>query len=68
MYSLLANRGKLAGVLFDRDFEGGPPFGGTREQYLKLFSEFFHIRTMTSCYNSIPQRQGTEVFFIAEKR
>ena len=68
MHSLLADGGKLAGVLFDRDFEGGPPFGGSRDQYLKLFSEFFHIRTMTSCYNSIPQRQGTEVFFIAEKR
>jgi SAM-dependent methyltransferase len=68
MHSLLAKGGKIAGVLFDKDFEGGPPFGGTKDQYLKLFSDLFHVRTMSSCYNSIPKRQDAEVFFIAEKR
>ena len=30
MYSLLRPGGKLTGLLFDRDFPDGPPFGGNR--------------------------------------
>lgn len=67
MYQLLAPAGKLSGVLFNRHFEGGPPFGGTAHGYHALFSESFTIHTLEPCYNSIPQRADNEVFIIAAK-
>ena len=66
-HRLLRPGGKIAGLLFDRDFPGGPPFGGRRDEYERLFSERFHLRTLAPCYNSIPPRAGTELFLIAEK-
>lgn len=68
MHELLKKGGKLVGLLFDRSFEGGPPFGGHREEYLRLFSPYFAIRTMENSYNSIKPRQGTELFIILEKK
>lgn len=65
---LLRPGGTIAGLLFDRDFPGGPPFGGHRDEYERLLTSRFHIRTLAPCYNSIPPRAGTELFFIAEKR
>ncbi len=62
MYSLLKPGGRLAGVLFNRSFEGGPPFGGSKEEYLSLFSSRFTIKTMEPCYNSIGPRVGAELF------
>lgn len=60
---LLEPHGKLAGVLFNRTFENaGPPFGGTQEEYLECFKPYFQSIEMESCYNSIPPRQGTEIF------
>lgn len=64
-YELLNDGGKLVGVLFDRHFEKeGPPFGGTKEEYEKLFLEKFYIQKMEKCYNSIGPRLGYELFFI----
>ncbi|MBS1628345.1 MAG: methyltransferase [Bacteroidetes bacterium] len=61
--SLLNNNGKLIGVLFNVDFEKqGPPFGGNKVEYETLFSPYFHIHTMQSCYNSIQPRAGSELF------
>jgi SAM-dependent methyltransferase len=62
MKSLLKSTGKLVGVLFNRDFEGGPPFGGCAEDYRTLFSQYFNSVSIELCYNSIEQRQGSEVF------
>lgn len=62
MRSLLAPGGLLAGVMFNKEFPGGPPFGGSSEEYQKLFSEYFTIKTLAPCYNSIPPRAGSEVF------
>lgn len=66
MHELLKHDGKLVGVLFNRSFEGGPPFGGSKEEYELLFSKHLHIKKMELCYNSIPPRQGAELFFSAE--
>lgn len=64
MYDLLKPGGRLAGVLFDTCFENaGPPFGGSREEYEKLFEKKFNIHIMEACYNSYSKRQGTELFF-----
>lgn len=62
MRSLLAPGGILAGVMFNKEFPGGPPFGGSSDEYQKLFSEYFTIKTLAPCYNSIPPRAGSEVF------
>lgn len=68
-HSLLKEKGKIAGVLFSREFEKeGPPFGGNTEEYQVLFEPYFSIIKMEPCYNSIPPRQGTEVFVIFQKK
>ncbi len=66
MHQLLKPGGKLVGVLFNREFEGGPPFGGSKEEYELLFSKHLNIKKMELCTNSIPPRQGAELFFSAD--
>ena len=66
---LLGVNGKLVGVLFNTTFSPGvPPFGGNIEDYQKLFSEYFNIRKLTPCYNSILPRREQEVFINFEKK
>jgi SAM-dependent methyltransferase len=60
--SLLRDGGKLIGLLFDRTFEDGPPFGGNKEEYTKLFTPLFSSVRIEKCLNSIGPRCGTEVF------
>jgi SAM-dependent methyltransferase len=67
MHSLLKTGGKLVGVLFDRAFEGGPPFGGSEEEYKGLFAPLFKVQVLAPCYNSIKPRMNSEVFMIAMK-
>ena len=67
MYQLLNPGGRLVGVLFNRSFEGGPPFGGNLEEYEELFKEKFEIVKLEPCYNSIQPREGTEVFINVKK-
>jgi hypothetical protein len=62
MAQLLVDNGTYAGVLFDRDFDGGPPFGGTREEYRALFTPYFKQLSLEDCANSIEPRSGSEVF------
>jgi len=64
---LLAKRGKLVGVLFNREFPGGPPFGGDIEEYKTYFSKYFNEISLTPCYNSIKPRHGSELFMICKK-
>lgn len=64
MASLLKPGGKLVGVLFNRSFEGGPPFGGNTDEYQQLFEPSLSIQTIAPCYNSISPRAGSEVFII----
>ena len=67
MHRLLKPGGHLAGLLFDRDFPGGPPFGGHKDEYQHLLEKKFRIKTLAPCYNSIKPRAGTELFLIAER-
>jgi thiopurine S-methyltransferase len=65
MQRLLNPEGKLVGVLFNCKFEKqGPPFGGTKDEYLALFDDYFEIRKMEECYNSIAPRKGNELFVV----
>lgn len=68
MDEILKPGGKLAGVLFNMDFPfEGPPYGGKSSEYRQLFSPVFKIEKFEICYNSIPPRQGNELFFIFKK-
>ena len=62
MARLLKPTGELFGVLFDRDFDQSPPFGGSEQEYRSLLSRYFTIVTLEPCYNSISPRQGSELF------
>lgn len=69
IYSLLAKKGKLVGLLFDCVFDkNGPPFGGDASDYKKIFSPFFNFKTFEKAYNSIAPRAGRELFINLEKR
>lgn len=69
MHRILHPGGLLAGVLFDTDFEqDGPPFGGNRDEFEALFTPYFEFLNFDSCYNSIPQRVGNEIFIRFKRR
>lgn len=59
---LLKMEGKLVGLLFNREFDGGPPFGGNKSEYLDYFVPYFESIFMEDCYNSIEPRSGSELF------
>ena len=67
VHQLLKPGGKLAGVLFNRSFDGGPPFGGSKAEYLQRFGEKFSDLKIEECYNSAKPRAGTEIFILAGK-
>lgn len=67
---LLNAGGKLVGILFDDPIlnEEGPPFGGSKEEYIKYFEPYFNVRVYGTAYNSIKPREGRELFCIFEKK
>lgn len=63
MAEIIKPSGKLAGLLFSVEFEKqGPPFGGSKQEYLELFNKHFNINKLEDETNSIPPRAGNEVF------
>lgn len=63
MFTLLKEKGKLVGLLFHIIFEReGPPFGGSKKEYIQLFESKFNLKTIDHCYNSMEPRAGTELF------
>ena len=67
MSSLLKPGGKLVGLWFTMPLTGDMekrPFGGSKEEYVGYFEPHFHVHSLTPCYNSIPPRQGNELFGI----
>ena len=69
MLDLLSEKGKIAGLFFNFPLtEVGPPFGGIHEEYVKLFSEKFTLKTLEPAYNSIKPRANKELFFTFEKK
>lgn len=61
-HDLLSTGGKVAGVLFNRDFEGGPPFGGNTTEYQTYFSPLFSNVHMVPCTTSAAPRLGSEIW------
>ena len=69
MKSILNPKGKIAGLLFQFPLTAeGPPFGGSKEEYITLFQKDFNIVTMETAYNSIVPRKNKELFVIFEKK
>jgi SAM-dependent methyltransferase len=68
MHELLKDNGKLCGVLFNRNFEGGPPFGGSIVEYQKLFPAFFNKVKLQDCYNSHEARAKNEAWISLTKK
>ena len=65
MRELLRPSGKLVGLLFSFPLtEEGPPFGGSRVEYLTYFEPVFQHIYIENCYNSIKPRQGNEYFIV----
>ena len=69
MKSLLNPKGKIVGLMFQFPLTAeGPPFGGSKEEYISLFQYDFNIITMETAYNSIAPRANKELFVIFEKK
>lgn len=67
MHQLLAKDGKIIGLLFNRTFESGPPFGGSQEEYELLFQQSFDFVKIEDCQNSAIPRAGSELFIELQK-
>jgi SAM-dependent methyltransferase len=68
MYQLLTKKGKIAGLLFNKTFEGGPPFGGSKAEYELLFNKHFDFLHIDICQNSIKPRANSELFIELQKK
>lgn len=69
MKSLLNPKGRIIGLLFQFPLtEAGPPFGGSKEEYISLFEKDFNLKTLETAHNSIKPREGNELFFIFTKK
>ena len=69
MHQLLNRNGILAGLLFNCEFEKeGPPFGGNEAEYQSLFEPYFELQQFEVTKDSIPQRQGRELFIELRKK
>lgn len=66
--ALLKNGGKLVGLLFDCEFDKGPPFGGNKPEYESYFSKLFDFKIFERSYNSIKPRRDRELFFVFIKK
>lgn len=63
MHKLLKADGRLMGLLFNHEFGyEQPPYGGTVEEYQRLFSARFDFIHFSTAYNSIKPRRGREIF------
>ena len=67
MHELLADKGILAGLLFNRTFEISPPFGGSQEEYELLFKNAFDFLKMDVSQESVVPRSNSELFIELKK-
>lgn len=65
---LLSPGGRWIGLLFDREFSSGPPFGGSAAEYRERFSRHFDIELLGRFGGSISPRAGNELLGVMTKR
>ena len=69
MHELLSTNGKLVGLLFDAPLNSDhPPFGGSREEYIPYFDQYFEFEHFETAQNSIKPRAGRELFIELRKK
>lgn len=68
MQQLLKQDALLVGLLFNRTFEGGPPFGGDINEYETLFSPYFHLQHLATAPNSVAPRALSELWIELKKK
>ncbi len=62
-HELLSEDGRLVGLLWNRPMNiDGPPYGGSAGEYRQLFGPKYELKVLELAYNSIPPRQGNELF------
>ena len=67
--TLLRPGGKLVGLLFDTEFAAaGPPFGGSAAEYRAYFAPYFDFVHFAPAHNSLPARQGRELFICLQNK
>jgi methyl halide transferase len=63
MHELLKPSGRLVGLLFNDSLnDDHPPFGGSAEEYKRLFEDYFEFEKFEIAHNSIAPRAGRELF------
>ena len=67
MHQLLIDSGKLIGLLFNREFDVSPPFGGSLKEYEQLFQSTFVFNSISLAKNSVPKRENSELFIELQK-
>jgi SAM-dependent methyltransferase len=60
MNELLSETGSIVGLMFNFPLVDGPPYGGSKEEYIERFNRFFESVEITDCKTSIPPREGRE--------
>lgn len=66
-HQLLNKKGILFGLLFNREFEKSPPFGGNKVLYIQLFNPSFELKKISEEQHSIPARLNSELFIECKK-
>jgi len=68
-YQILKDGGSYVGILFNHEFNfTGPPFGGSPNEYRKLFEAHFDFNIFETANNSIAPRKGREIFTLLRKK
>ncbi|MDB3905433.1 TPMT family class I SAM-dependent methyltransferase [Crocinitomicaceae bacterium] len=66
-HEILNNKGRIIGVLFNREFDGGPPYGGNIKEYESLFKLKFSKVNFKHSRHSIKPRKKSEIEICCEK-
>lgn len=65
---MLHEEGQLMAVFFTMEKRSGPPFGATEWELRKRLQDYFHFLFWGRWRQSIPRRQGRELFVLAKKK
>ena len=58
----------LAGLFYETEKEGGPPFNTSQEDIIEHFSEMFEIETLEKTPHSVEQRAEKELLALLRKK
>ena len=68
-FKLLEEKGMLTGLFFDAElYSDHPPYGGSTDEYTKLFTPYFKEISMKEESLSDPDRLGREIWVEMRKR